>query len=239
MESLMATLEASAFKFRRVMDRLAICERIYEPDAFGRFQRIVAETGFHPKVYHSIVPEYSADDLENADLFSLSYPDAWVEYAPPMEIECRTCGKMKLKLDTAFRARSAELTSPIVFVNNQFPIVSLQFRNAIREAGLKGAELRPFDIREQSFYLSARSGVGELDVRLDEFLGYRGQCDNCGWHLYDMHFGPQRYRRANWNGDDFVWTDVRCGDVLYSKRAYRVLKSMSPSVTINESVFLT
>jgi hypothetical protein len=119
---------------------------------------------------------------------------------------------------------------PVVAVNGRVPVISALVRSAIEKQGLTGAVFHPFDQAGVHFYLATSRSLGTMLIRSNEVLGLRGTCGECGIPQWDAYFGPLRYSRAEWQGEDFIHSAFEEGPV-YSQRACQLLKSFEKQVT--------
>ena len=192
--------------------RLMIVEFDHSPERYQHVMDQLSEISNPVKVYRSITPIYDDNDFAEAELFQISYPDLNIAGIDTVSTRCSGCeNRVSGRPPTACASLLAKVS--IAFVNNDFSIISKALRDLLEREGLSGLSNVPFDDAHQHLHFAARSSIGELMVHEDEFVAYGGRCSQCNSHRYEMHFGPQRYKRSNWSLDDFVSTDLRGGDV--------------------------
>ena len=71
----------------------------------------------------------------------------------------------------------------------------------------------------------------------EDFLDYRGWCEGCDHPKFRMLFGPLRYPKANWQGQDIV-NEPFCNSNVYSHKAFELLKSFNKQITKFEPIIL-
>jgi hypothetical protein len=76
-----------------------------------------------------------------------------------------------------------------------------------------------------------------LRVHEDEVFNYRGTCSVCGGPIFDMYFGPLRYSKSCWAGQDVIQSSFHSANV-YSRRAAQALMKLDKGITRYAPVFL-
>jgi hypothetical protein len=212
-----------------------ILRKPYSPGDFERVKGMLDAQRLAARVRRSIAPEFDESDYEKSSLLVLSLPEQWIDGLNFTAI-CSTCGRSYVVPDYDRRVR-VEWKEPIVMLNGQVPMVCASVRDAIGREGLSGALFHAFDQEGQYSYLATSRRLGKLLVRTDEVLGLRGTCEECGLPHWEVNFGPLRYARADWMGEDFIYSAFEEGP-LYSSRAFEVLKSFDNSVSRVSPVYL-
>ncbi len=211
-------------------------EGVYEPGRLAAVARLLEQHALRAQAHHSVYPIFSDEEYRAADLVELFFPDHWVdelESAAP----CPECGRQIVKIDTGFRVSKVRSRHAVLSVNGEFTVVGRKVKDGLQRGDLEGCRFEPFSEDEAFFYLLARSGLGDPIIRPDESLGYAGPCSTCGRPRFRVHFGPLRFPRAAWTGDDFAWCDFT-SSLLYSPRAVTAIQKYQPDAERGDPVFL-
>ncbi len=225
-KKLVSLFRRHGFEFADLNGRLVL-NQPYSPERWGALQKVIDAAALDVGTEHSIWPVYDENDYAASPLWMLIFPDIFIDNVSCLK-KCERCGREGIKVDPAARVGKVKSKKATLAVNGSCEIVSAAAKAAI-EADLAGAVFTPFDEQDSYFLIRSRMDLGPLVLREEEFLNLRGTCQQCGDPMFDIFFGPLRYPRTRWNGDDIVGSHFAIGN-LYSPKAYRVLKSLEPSI---------
>jgi hypothetical protein len=204
----------------------------------GRYEQLVARlqsSGFQPLAFRSVAPEFDEADFAQSDLLALSFADLDLD-GYYEQAKCGTCKRGTAARDYSKRVRKLK-TKHKVGMAGIWAVVVHETVKVRAEDELRGAVLRPFDEAGEYYYLAAATSIEQQTVRPEDGLNVRGACSECGRYRYDVFFGPLRYRRKGWNGDDVVYSYFNDA-LLFTPRAYEVLRSFDRDVERAEPVYL-
>jgi uncharacterized OB-fold protein len=199
--------------------------------------KLINSKGFHPKTRFKILPSYDNDDYQKADFIVVFFSDYWLDSMETIKTKCNSCGRKNILPDYNFRVPHANPKKPFVNVNGEVPIFSYEVVQAFKRNNLKGAVFFPFDNEESYFYLKPDSEFSKMIVRENEALNLKGVCEECGRPFFDMFFGPCRYKKEEWNGDDFVMCPFH-RFILFTPRAFEILKSFDKKIFLGPPAYL-
>lgn len=200
----------------------------YSPGTFEDVEARLRAAGVLPKLFHSIFPEYDEADFADAPLLNVAFPDVSIS-GEVFVVRCPICGQRRTERECRRQVRRVDSNAHLASVNGAVEIVSHSALDALVRAGLSGLDTRPFDEQGRYLYLAAQTELGRLVIREDETRGYRGRCAGCGRPLFDVHFGPFRFQRRSWSGDDFVWAEL-VDRVVVSQAAFAELLKLETGV---------
>ena len=152
------------------------------------------------------------------------------------EYICSACKKKSIKLNYNVRVSRIKASKPIVTINGQFSIVNKKLKEIIEE-NLNGGWFYPFDEENKYYYLSSNTHLGNILLKKEETINLGEKCTECGIPKFDMFFGPLRYSAKNWNDEDIVRGEFY-DNVLFSKKAYNLLKEFEKEIQRNDIVLL-
>jgi hypothetical protein len=148
-----------------------------------------------------------------------------------LERTCGDCGAQRIIVDTTVQVANVNANKAILTVNGQFTIVRNDLCKAMIE-DLNGFSFEPFDGNGQYFYLQAKSRLKKIIIKNDEVLNFKGNCPQCNAPKYDMFFGPLRYLKREWSGDDIVHSDFQ-DNLLFTEKAFNVIKKFENEITMD------
>jgi hypothetical protein len=205
-----------------------IIHQDYRVGAVEDIAQRLAAANLTPRLFHNIYPEFEEADFSEAPLVNVAFPDVSIS-GEPMVLKCPECGTRRTSRDYGKWVRRVSSAAPVLSVNGAVDILTYAALDQIRDAGLRGLEDHPFDEEGRYSYLAARTELGEALIHTDETRGYRGRCGVCGRPLFDVHFGPFRFSRGKWSGEDFAWAEI-IDRVVVSHAAYAQLVRMGTGV---------
>lgn len=208
----------------------------YVPDRIQSLHKKLASLRLNPKVHHSVFPVFSDSDYGAANLVELYFPDHW-EDSISTSAKCAGCGRRTAVAIPDPAVDRVKSKRRVLSVNGDLPIFAREVCQAIDRAGLKGASFQLFDRADSFFYVEASSRLAAPIFRPDEVLGLAGSCAACGRPSFRVRFGPLRFSRVEWSGDDFVWCDLICG-LVYSKAAEALLRQHESKISRGNPVVL-
>jgi hypothetical protein len=205
-----------------------ILHQDYCRGAYEDIEQKLTAAKVRPKLFQNIYPEFDDADYSGAPLLNVAFPDLSIS-GMPLVYRCPVCERRRTAREYATRVSRVNSAAPALSVNGTFDILSFGTLKQLERVGLRGMENRPFDEEGQYFYLSARTELGELIIHPGETRGYRGHCPACAMPRFEVYFGPFRFSRSKWSGDDFVWAEL-IDRVVVSQRAYAELIRMETGV---------
>jgi len=230
------TLSEHGFLFEdRGSTRTIVLSGLYVPERLGQIQQIVESMKWSVRVTRSLWPAFDNKDYERSPLWVINFTDIWVDEVD-FALTCNECGRKRVEVDTSIRVSEVKSNKPLHSVNGQVKIVSADVRLAIA-GSLVGARFYPFDYQERYFYLCADRDLGPLIIRGEEVIGYAGDCPRCKVPRFNTYFGPLRFARACWHGDDIVHESLHNG-CLFTPKAFDLLRTFDRSLSRGGVVFL-
>ncbi|MFN6105081.1 MAG: hypothetical protein ACK5EA_11630 [Planctomycetaceae bacterium] len=227
-DHLLTVLAKYGFRFETPGNsRVITLREEYRPDRFAKIKHIVDQEMWDISVKRKIWPEYSQADYEMAPLCMVIFPDIFIDEIDFIMI-CPDCGRKRVKVDMSYRVEQVMSTRPLLSVNGQFKIVSRQVKTAI-ESTLIGSCFNPFDLEKRYYHLHSLCNVGNLVIHPEEVIGYLGLCTTCGNPKLESLFGPWRYLKSNWSGEDVV-NESFLGTCLFSSKAFFFLKELDHTI---------
>jgi hypothetical protein len=205
-------------------NRSIFLDDTYEPSRREAIQRIVDHEGWDVSVSQTVWTELSDHDFELAPLWHTYFPDCWIDEIDFTAI-CRSCKREWIDIDTHRRVDHIKSSKPLLSVNGQFEIVSAEVK-AQMESSLVGAAFYPFDQQGRYFYLRSQSVLSPVLVRGDEVLDYNGTCGDCQRPMFRIFFGPLRFPKTCWSGEDVVVESFH-NSCLLTPKAFRLLKTFN------------
>jgi len=224
----------SRYPFKQTEFSLILLDT-YSPKRIDDVRRIVKSSGLNPKIYHSVFPEFDESDYSHAHLLELLFPDVWIKEDVEFSYKCKECGKSKRKIGYNPEIKKISSRKKIAMLEGIRMIVSKDVKTAIIDSGLTGCEFAPAD--PTFFYLVPVSKLGKPIMRKSEVRNLKGNCIKCDSPLFDVHFGPLRFYRNDWNGDDFVLSEY-LDEILFSQKAYQFLKNYERKISKGDPVYL-
>jgi hypothetical protein len=205
-------------------NRVISLDENYEPSCLGAIQRIVDHEGWDVTVSQTVWTEFSDHDFELAPLWQTYFPDCWIDDID-FSVVCPGCKRELIDIDTNRRVEHVKSSRPLLSVNGQFMIVSAEVK-AQMESSLVGSSFYPFDHQDRYFYLRSRSVLSPLLVRDDEALDAKGTCADCQRPMFRIFFGPLRFPKTCWSGEDVVVESFH-NSCLFTPKAFRLLKTFN------------
>lgn len=213
-----------------------VVHRDYSPEFIRDVTSYLSARGISTRVRQSIYPQFTPQDFEQAPLLQLIFADLWLDELDFARV-CPTCGKKRISIDYSRMVDSVPSDREVLGVNGHFVIVSASALNAIRRDALVGAEFPQFDRQGRYHYLRPTVDLGAPIIRHDEVSGLEGACERCSFPRFSVFFGPLRFPSSHYHGEDFLWTSV-FDDLLFSRRAYRLLRSLDRGVEKDRPAYL-
>lgn len=196
--------------------------QIYEPTRLEHLQRLLNEHCIKVEVTRSVRPLFDDTDFNRAPLWAVLFPDVFISEVEHFRIDCRNCGKRRIRVDRDVQVEVVKSKKPFLSVNGDFDIVRTDIGKQMEET-FSGTLLSPFDKHGRYQYLLSKSHLRHLLIRLTEVSRFDGECSECSSPLFGNHFGPFRYPREEWNGDDIVYSD--CLETLcYAPRVFEFMR---------------
>lgn len=200
----------------------------YEPTRLSKVQEIVDDQHWDVKVSRTIWPEYDDSDYQRAPLWEVLFPDLWIDEID-FSSTCGECGRKRIVVDTSVRVSEVKSKKPLHSVNGQFKIVSAEVKAAIEES-LVGACFLPFDQQERYFYLQAMCNLGPLILHDNEVVAHSGECSKCNLPKFTTLFGPLRYGKSRWSGEDIVHESFH-NSCLFTPLAFDLLRTFDQDLS--------
>lgn len=224
MDTFLSKLQECGHTFEDVGNNRSIkLDELFKPERLSEIEQIVKKENWPVEINRSVWTVYDDQDYESAPLWALAFTDIWID-AVDFSSKCSVCGREHIKGDSDVQVPSVKSKRPILYVNGQFVIVDNVARDAI-EAQLTGVHFLPFDEKGQYHYLLADIDLGSLVIKDDEVIGYSGDCPECGLPLFKTLFGPTRYDKHQWSGQDIVSESFH-RQLLFIQKAFKVLKAI-------------
>lgn len=195
---------------------------VYAPERLSKIQQIVEAEKWDVKVTRSVWPEYDDRDYELAPLWVVNFTDLWIDEID-FSSTCDECGRKRIEVDTSIRVSEVKSKKPLHSVNGQFKIVAAEVMSAI-VGSLVGACFQPFDDQEKYFYLGSECDLGPLAIKDDEVIGYTGECPQCKLPKFTTFFGPLRFAKSRWAGEDVAHESFHDG-CLFTPKAFDLLRT--------------
>jgi hypothetical protein len=109
-------------------------------------------------------------------------------------------------------------------------IASKSALRKILDAGLTGLDPKPCTLDSNYFWLDTTIKLKQRLTRPGEAFGFRAErCPGCGFLWNETIFGPIRYAREDYAGEDFAIGIDNWSKLYVSKRALEFLKSIEPN----------
>ncbi|MBN1910788.1 MAG: hypothetical protein JW818_13670 [Pirellulales bacterium] len=208
-------------------NRTTMLNDLYVAERLGQIQQIIETEGWDVKVTRSVWPEYDDKDYSLAPLWVLNFPDLWVDEID-FSFICDECGRKQIEVDTSIQVSKVKSKRPFHSINGQFKIVSAEVKSAI-VGSLAGACFHQFDEQGRYFYLGSECDLGSLVIKNDEVLDYTGECSLCRLPKFTTFFGPLRFVKSLWSGEDIVRESFNDG-CLFTPKAFDLLRTFDRSL---------
>jgi len=209
-------------------NRVTTLEELYVPHRLSEIEKIVEAEQWDVKVTRSVWPVFDDRDFQLAPLWSVYFTDLWIDEIDFSSV-CDECGRKRIHLNTCTQVSEVKSRKPLLSVNGQIVIVAAKVKAAIDES-LLGACFHPFDEQERYFYLGAEGDVGPLVIRENEVIDYQGNCSRCLLPKFKTYFGPLRYAKTFWSGEDIVRESFHDG-YLFTPKAYNLLRKFDQTLS--------
>ncbi len=236
-------------KFERlgsVMRRDRICD-VYKEDDLIAITRMIEERGlmFNTErleglsVYGGAEPIYTPEELESVPLFECGIPKFGDKQAWVKGVKCADCGAELYNNPKTVSAVNVRASSDFGYCSQGVCIATAAGKLHFERAGLTGAAFKPVQSqgKQQLFVLAPLCELRHMVVRPTDAFGFTGYC-TCGWPQMKKLFGPRRFRKSDWNGDDIVWTSHSAYVYYFSPRAIDVIQQIVPKAEKLDPVFL-
>lgn len=194
----------------------------YSPDRFEECLRYLSAPDTW-EIKHSIFTDYDKNDFQNAPLVQVLLPDSGNGIRQPGAKSCPSCTRMICK--PTYKVLVQKFLCEDTMVNWGFGgvLVKNSFSKRLSR-NLSGVELYPFDKEENYCHLAPRTTLGPMLIDESDYTGLEGRCLKCDKPKYKMYFGPLRYSKDAWSGDDIVEGGLFNGP-LFSQKALAFFKS--------------
>jgi hypothetical protein len=204
----------------------------------GRYERLLAQVhavGSEPRVFRSVGSEFEDADFIDAELLGLSFAELDV-MGFYEKSKCESCGRRPVVRDFTKRVARVKTKHKVVMVGVWALVVHRSVKQSV-EGALRGGVFHPFDQAGEYYYLTAARELEQQVIRAEDGINIRNACPSCGRIEYDVFFGPLRYRREGWNGDDVSYSYFM-DTLVFTQRAYELLLSFEHTVKRSEPVVL-
>jgi hypothetical protein len=248
LEKVLPEIENRFGEFERIDSQLARRERLfdeYNDRDYSEILQFLADQGvsFSPErlsgisVLRSVDVVLSNEELNAVPLFECQFPRIGDKNTLAPAHRCAICNHKlyenpanSLQLQTAFDTHVAKHFG-IVYVSDAG-------RSRAVRSELRGAEFTPWQVGDRTFFaLTPRSELKNVVFHSDEAIGFSGNC-SCGWGNFSAYFGPTRYNRSEWSGEDIVWTPHSPYLYYLSHRAIEFFQSLDSQVDVLSPVLL-
>lgn len=230
LDVILRTFSQHGFRFEDMgSNRTTMFSALYDPGRLSQIEKIVEAERWEVKVTQSVWPVFDDQDYEQAPLWVIYFPDLWIDEID-FSSACGECGRKRITVDTRVRVSEVRSKKPLLSVNGQFKIVAARVASAIGGT-LSGACFHPFDDQGRYFYLNSERDLGHLIVK-EEVIGYTGPCSQCGRPKFTMFFGPLRFAKSLWQGDDIVHESFHDG-YLFTPDAFGLLRTFDRTLKRN------
>lgn len=194
----------------------------YEPGRLAAVTSVLSKHDLDLQIAHSIWPIYENEDYAKAPLWIVRFPPIWMD-GIVRSVVCEACGKKQFFTNPDLIVAKVPGKKAIANISGRCDIVRENLRTAIEEA-LTGVVFSAFDTAGQYCCLSSAVRLSTLIAREDEVLNYRGICPKCSVPQFDMYFGPLRFARNGWNGEDVVWCDFPIAGLVFTPKAFNLFR---------------
>lgn len=226
-------LEAAALA-AEVLDphtvRAAVTHDIYTWGQFRAVEAGFAASGINGRLGHWRNTEYSDAEWAAADFWEVTLPDSPLPSGAATWKTCENCSRrfMNSYLSLPYQ-KPIRYSKKLFALSEDTDVISYSGKQAIEAAGLRGLNFGAFDTGGNYFTFRAKTTLETQHFPDNEYEGDQNVCASCG-HCKGYRFGPHRFRRSEWNGDDFVslrgWPDFVC----CTPRAFSVLLTLDKSI---------
>lgn len=212
-----------------------ILQASYEPGRYEAFIEKLERAKAKASAFRGFSTSWDAADFDRAVLLSLSLPEVSVSGFEDEDV-CPACDRGTFPRDYGKRAGRIRTPHKVALAADRFVIVHRSVKEQA-ERELEGVSFAPFDREGRYFTVVPSAELRHQIVHPDDGININGNCPKCGRVQYDAFFGPLRYRRDEWNGEDVVYSYFS-DELLFTRRAFDLLRSSDIEVDVSEPVVL-
>ena len=144
---------------------------------------------------------------------------------------CSGCGSRTYVQEIPPLVKKVGTTRQFGYLGNERWIISTKGRDALIAHQTTGLQFEPFDSQQTYYNLSVLESLDNPVFHESEYEEFKGECKVCHEWRFTRYFGPHRYHRNDWHGQDVVLgSGSSARAFLCTPRVFEVFRRIEPEV---------
>jgi hypothetical protein len=210
----------------------------YREHSYEQIRQQIESLGLPGTVMHTIRPLYEDVDWAQAPLWGINTPEIKVPHAKGNWSRCAQCSRENYQWELPRSVAQVKSDRAFGSYGSNRWLLSAAGRKALEaEKWIDGITLKEFDLALSFFEFDVDTTLDDPIFTRAESRGFQGKCPLCSAWVFEQYFGPARFHRQTWKGQDFVRGEGLFSVLYCTPMAFKALSRVEPEIKRLEPLF--